>query len=1337
MKITESISHMINLYKLGSFLNLFLLLITINAYSLEANNNRIDLELRAVTLERALDTLEILTEYKFFYKNEDVNLDQKVDVKVKNVSIDYVLSELLNGEDINFKILKNKIILKKNILEISHTQEYIIQGKVVDSHTGLPVGNCNIILGDTNTGTSTNQLGEFEIKVSDLSEEIKLTFSHLNYEKQIITISGIKPRLISLTPLVNSLDAIVVSGNDKDYYAIDLAKKAFDKTIRSLNTKKYGRALYRQTSKNGEVYSEFAEIIYDVRYTNSGIEDWNIIEGRYALKKENINNKNFTLLSRLMRTVQPNTNDLFFPLNESLETQYNIEILEHLISETDKIAVLWFKPKKESGTNRPLFQGEVYVNTVTYEVLKVTGEIDDRDDLELIRLTERGTEKKNYKLSYEMAFKRDSISSLIIDYIDVFQEFDYYDNNVFYTHVSAKSSLNFFEHYTPSKRKKLGARFKGNSSDWQKLNEIGYDKNFWEDNPIVKRTPVEEDVISAFETDNTFESIFLNSRNQIAELQSNISNLPFVKDLSKDVRLYNNYNPIEKVYLHTDKDLYLPGEDIWYSSYVTLGTDHYFSLGSRVLYVELINSDGEIIQTQEQQLINGRGGGALELPKLLTSGTYKIRSYTNWMQNEDEALFFIKTIKIIDETIIDNKKIIANNDEIDLQFFPEGGDAIAGLNNLIAFKAVGVDGLSREVKGRIVDSNDRVVVNINSIDQGAGFFNLKPEQGVSYKAVLDNGQEVSLPEIKTEGYVISVNNQDVRNIRVKVEATTSIKNNIFYIIGQIRNQKYYQARFGFGEKDVVDFEIPKNRLPSGVLTLTLLDEQKRPWSERVLFIDNEEELVITVKPNRKRFNSRDEINLEVEITDSEGKPISTDLSIAVTDADKVDIDQSKNNILTHVLLQSEIKGFIENPAIYFKDRKRSTRSRLDLVMLTNGWRRFNWKKLNNKTYDQDKTFNFQQGLIISGTASNKKGKLLKNTRLNMRAKSANDFKLYSTITNIEGNFKISNFNQLDLTEVEFNAYDPEGRPIDVDIILDEKVSKDNDEKILPDLRHKSSVLIEKNEEKDTKKYVEITRRRQETDSIYNQRFNFKGVNELAEVLVEAEINKSFNTKKAESVFGNLVTPDAVLEFNESNNNVPFIGQLKKIPGISISGSNNVSYQSLVVTIRGTASFNIEAGVAPLWVLDDVPFTSPDGVGVPAFIANLSTTEIDRVEVLKGPKTAAYGVRAQGGVILVYTRRGGAINIESSPDIISPDFTINGFKKVKEFYSPKYNVKQDYHAKPDYRTTLYWNSNIRTGKDGKASITFYNSDISRKLEVSIEALAPFGIPGTYIKTFRDN
>ena len=1304
-----------------TFLSLSLIGVASNAIAINPNDLKITIDIEDLALKAAKDKIESITSFKFFYKTEDLNLKRKKTIKVKNASINYILTDLLKEEELGFKVMKNQIILKKRAdlkkeIKQNHNNDFEILGKVFDKVTGDIIPYCSLLIKNSYTGTSTNEEGEFILNVDELP--VELVFQHLGYETQTIIVSQTTNVEVKLIPRINELEEVLIS-TTTNKRALKLAKSAFKRTKNTLRVAKFGKALYRQKSKNNDDYSELVEIIYDIRYSNSGIEDWDILQGRYALKEESVNNKNYTLLSRLFRSIQPDTDDLIFPLHSELETFYNVRIINKIQSEGGEIAVLWFKPLKNISI--PIFEGEVYIDTKTFDVLKVTGSI-SRDDLKLIKLTEEDTYKKNYELLYEINFKKDSVLGLAIDYIKVNHEFDYYKGDRLQTRVSSMSNLSFFEYYTPASRKKLGKQFKRGESDWEKLNEIGYDKNFWEDNPIVKRTPVEEEVIASFEKDNAFESIFINRTGQVTSLQTSIAGDPFIKSLSTDLQLYNTNNPVEKVSLHTDKDIVSPGEDLWYSAYCVLGTGYNYSLASKVLYVDLINSNNEVILSQTQELIEGRGAGSMRVPEGLVSGTYLLRAYTNWMRNYDSDFFFTKRIYIIDKNGVSTEALTEVEEKIDLQFFPEGGDCIIGLSGLIAFKAIGADGLSRVVKGNILNSKGDFIAPINTLDKGAGFFTHTPILGERYEVELEDGSRYSLPEAKAEGYSLLVNNTSSRSIIVKVKASDQLRAKRFYVIGSIQNEKYYQGRFEFAETDVVNFEIPKSKLPSGVMTLTLFDEEGKPRSERIVFINNKEELVINTKINKNRLGTRDKIQIEIDVRNTNGDPIRTDLSVSITDGGRVKKSVNSNNILTHLLLESDIKGEIEEPGSYFRDQQRSTTSKLDLVMLTHGWRRFNWKDKQDSLSDK---FTFSTGLSITGTARYSDNRLLKNRDLRVISKSDNALKMYPIRTDNLGRFSVDSLNHSKSTEFVFNAYSPKGAPIDLKIVLDEKEEED----ARSELTLKNYTIVDNFKEiKDKEEriaYVNATSLRRETDSLYD----LSKVTILDQVFLEGQgTKKEANT--APSVYN--LTPDSAV-YTKDFNGSPAQGVtalLSTVSGVTVNGE--------MVYIRGSqfASFNSDTG--PLWVFDGVPIVGGADVNgqssnIPEIIRGLTFFDIERVEVLKSGRAASYGSRGANGVILVYTKRGSYVNSGTT----SPSFTLNGYSGSKEFYSPKYDVKLEKHKKPDYRITLYWNPSLTTNKNGRASLVFYNTDITKNIQVDVQGLSEYGIPGAYLKAFGKN
>jgi carboxypeptidase-like protein/TonB-dependent receptor-like protein len=1286
------------------FILLFLLL---GAFMAKANydyspNAKISLDLNEVTLLEVFNEIEDKTTFTFFYKNDEINPDQKVTIKIVQKSVPVILARLFEDHHMLYEINGKQIIVKKN-------QEAQIKGIVIDKATGEPIPYCNIAVESSFTGTASNELGEFVLDVDALPAN--LTFSHLNYEKQQLEISGTSDLIIELVPLTNILEeVVVVDSNDK--YALNLASKAFKKADQNSYRRKHAKAFYRQKSKNGDAYSEFSEIIYDIHYTSREPWDWEILEGRYALRPGGAHNINYTLLSRLLTPLQPAVHDIIFPMHDDFASFYDIRIVEHILSGDDKIAVLWFKPKK--GLRRKIFNAEVYVNTTSHDILKIVGSI-THDKLKLVKLTERNTSWKDYSISYEIAYRQDSIQKSVIDYVKIDQEFDYYKKDKLESHTTSTSNLTFFEHYTPTSRKKMGRQFRKNKNDWQKLDQIGYNEKFWEDNPIVKRTPVEEKVIASFEKDEAFGSIFLNSKDQLVVVQSDIESDPFLRELDSSVAQYNYHNPVEKVYLHTDKDLFSAGENLWYSGYTVLGEHHQFSSVSKVLHVDLIGPNTEILVSRTHELVDGKAIGSIALPKDLISGNYQLRAYTNWMRNFDPEFFFTKTIKVIGDT--DMPFPFQNiSDTIDLQFFPEGGHAVAGLMGQVAFKAIGSDGLDRKIRGYIKDSEGKHVVHLGTITRGSGFFYLQPKLGEHYTAILDDGSEFPLPKIMGQGYTMTINNTGLKNIKIKIQATEPLRKGPFYIIGHINNKKYFQGKFEFEDQETLSFEMSKNGIPSGVLTLTLFDQDKKPRCERAVFVNKQDELIINARISPEKISNRNEITVDINVTDPYGEPVSTELSLAVTDEGQVVKNPDSGNILTHLLLQSDIKGHISNPGLLFKDQNRLTLHAMDLVMLTHGWRKFPWQEIQEGSFP-DKEFDFAKGLTISGQARSGFDKRLKDVDLNVIAKSGDIVGMLSTKTERDGKFIIPDFNLSGTTRIVFNALYKGKTPIDVQIRLD------SNKLVLPLPKFKGLTTVKDTEA--AKEYSNFSATRKNMRLIYD----FQNATELEEVVVTKIIEKKIEPSRP-SILGQ--TPDATLYTKEiRSTNLTLVNLVMRFGGVAVYGS----FPNYIVRI-------IRLGGTPLWVLNGVALSkggaqavgiagSFNSASVPPQIGTMDISNVERVELLKGPAAAMWGSRGANGVFLVYTKLGGGSKLS-----LSPEFDIPGHATEREFYSPNYSIKLDRHSLPDYRATLYWNPSFRTDNNGNARLLFYNSDNAQKIQLSIEGLSAQGTPGAYLKTFGD-
>jgi len=790
------------------------------------------------------------------------------------------------------------------------------------------------------------------------------------------------------------------------------------------------------------------------------------------------------------------------------------------------------------------------------------------------------------------------------------------------------------------------------------------------------------------------------------------SNDPFIKLLNRKTSRESDYSPIEKVYLHTDKSHSSVGETIWYSAYMVVGPFHLLTSKSKVLYVDLVSVDGEVVLSQTHELKSGRTGGSLTVPKNIQDGHYMLRAYTQWMQNFDSDFFFRKTIHIGRNNTIPSVPETGQN-PIDLQFLPEGGQLVADLVGKVSFRAVGTDGLPRVVKGRIVDQAGRSVTTFKTFDRGAGHFQITPKKNEQYTAVLDNGVEYPLPEIKDVGYSLTVENVDKRRIRVFVQGSAEIRNGNFYVVGFGRQQNYFAKKFEFENNRPVSFEIPKKELPSGVLTLTVFDTKNKPWCERAVFINNREEPDISTNISSENLKPRGKLSLKINVSDAQGNPLKTAISVAISDKDQVKKDSSTTNLVTHLLLQSELKGDILNPGLLFLDQKRETLQKLDLVMLTHGWRKYNWPEV-WKDVKPVKEFSFEKALSLSGMAMSTKNKPLPNLTLNVFAKAGETLGMLSSKTALDGSFSVDGFNFQGTAEVVFNALDYNGKPLDLKVSLDPPKQK------APLAEFKGLLTeIEKTDDSD-----DFSLLRERAEKIYS----LNKITVLDEVVVTENKKEEESRNQSPSAFG--MEPDNTV-YSEDNIAMQTLMQMVQLlPGVMVMGDDR---RKIVKIMRGGA---------PLWVLNGVAIPNSGsggfgevgmGGGVPAIIENLPVFDVERLEILKPPRSAIWGARGAGGVILVYTKKGEG---RSYNPVLSPEFSIAGHAFAKEFYSPKYDVEDDRHTAPDYRATLYWNPLLATDENGNASIEFFNSDNAEQLQVQIEGLSDDGIPGTYLKTYGE-
>ena len=327
-------------------------------------------------------------------------------------------------------------------------QPFRIFGKVVDDSTKSPIPFASVAIAGLNLGTSTNINGEFLIKLDSLPGG--LIFSHVSYEKQEITVQSVDYITISLKPRKIILEELVIKDSEVGDYPYMLILEALNNAIRKSRDWKYGLAYYRQTSSNDDDYSELYEIFYDTRYSSQGIMDWDIQEGRYAMKtgieiSDYVYNKNFTLLSRVITMFQPESNQFIMPVNEHVRELYDLHISELIDVEGRKVAIVNFKPKEDIYI--PAMSGKIFIDIDSYDILKLQGQFAN-DNLDIVALTNPNGSWKNLMLNFEIAFKPEN-EDLLLDYISMHQSFDYYIDDQYHHRIETNSLLSYYEYYQP------------------------------------------------------------------------------------------------------------------------------------------------------------------------------------------------------------------------------------------------------------------------------------------------------------------------------------------------------------------------------------------------------------------------------------------------------------------------------------------------------------------------------------------------------------------------------------------------------------------------------------------------------------------------------------------------------------------------------------------------------------------------------------------------------------------------------------------------------------------------------------------------------------------------
>lgn len=782
----------------------------------------------------------------------------------------------------------------------------------------------------------------------------------------------------------------------------------------------------------------------------------------------------------------------------------------------------------------------------------------------------------------------------------------------------------------------------------------------------------------------------------------------------------------EKIYLHTDKPYYSLDESIWFTGYLVHGVSHLKSNKSMVMHVDLIDSNDSIMDSKNIFVARVTGAGDFKISKKWKPGKYLLRAYTNEMRNMSSKDFFQKEITVLATVANDSlastettsAAITETNKKEDsykiprpeLNFYPEGGYLVEGLTNKIAIKVTDPIFKNQTVKGIIVDNDGNEVFTFSTVKFGLGLFILTPEAGKSYKAIVDiNGSEETypLPEVLPKGCLLSAVNNGT-NIAINVASNIEGGLKETFLVAHQRGKHLY-SKLEPGAVDSYNLNFPTKSMDDGIVHITLFNAEGNPLAERLVFVENENNNIsVSATPDKKKLGIREKLTLTIDTKDLEGEVVPSSLSMSVRDMQAVPQNNFAENIRTYLLLNSDLRGKVENPGYFFEkpnDAKR--RYLLDLTMMTNGWRRFTWQELINNT-SREREFPLEKGIFIKGRT-----KALKRpydfrstaTRITFMGKT---FHQEPQQSDSLGNFSYGPFIFFDtiptLLEARLYSFKSEKyKNRNVVILLD------NAEAPKPTVERQQVVQSNITDKDQLAAYQKISKYIEQVNLEYEQQMQL-----LDEVVVvgqrKTEIekrNEEFDDRTLHGYSDKRVVPEDII----GSETYTIFDLLQRLAGVSVSGTS--------VSIRG--------GGSPAFYLDGMPVDS-------TFVESLYGSDIDFIDVLTGADASVYS-NAANGVIAMYSKIGNNIssrNIKRKPGII--DFQAQGFYTTRKFFAPDHINGFEEMTKADMRTTLHWEPYIRILPDQKAEISFFSCDTRGDYVIDIQGISDTGIPFSTISTF---
>ncbi len=818
--------------------------------------------------------------------------------------------------------------------------------------------------------------------------------------------------------------------------------------------------------------------------------------------------------------------------------------------------------------------------------------------------------------------------------------------------------------------------------------------------------------------------------------------------------LFGHVYPQEKVYLHFDNTNYYIGETIWFKAYVVDAAIHQATAISKVLYVELLNNSGITVETKKLKIEEGSCHGEFLLSHKLQAGFYEVRAYTRYMLNfasEKRATYtfkngipdweyeqteindgnytlFSRVFPVYDapesagdyswKRMKENPRHTAlsfpemekkkKETHLKLQFFPEGGQLVNGIESRVAFEALDDNsGKPIPLQGEIVDNKGDVLTRFEANLRGRGFFIFTPEAKKEYHArfyYAGKTSQTALPESQISGYVMRVDS-DTAHVSVVLNKAVDAPAELLGLSISCRGKVQLFDTLTIADS-AYRLLVPLEALSAGVNQITLFNEQGNIEAERLFFVYPPKKLYskIRVSGKRGKLTPYEAIKLDFEIENSSGEATESHFSLAIHDQATREDSYYQGNILSNLLLSSDLKGFIENADSYLHDTSASGRSKLDLLMLVQGWRRYNWKDLagvNNfkLRYQAERALTIDGYVmdINSATSYYNRFESRRIANVELKLNLFTDSLLFEGMvtTAKDGFYSFSLDDDLYGTNlITLKVSNPKNRKIMSNAIpLIERVFSPDIEPYSYFQTHfpfeHSTVMETRNSESDTAAYF-VPFAKELDDVVVKGKKIKRGVihYEFPDIVMDAEemydwaMDLSLLEKKNLLYKGNYPMLPRYRLF----------GTLSRIREVDGRIYTNQLFPDLIRSMSERIdSFKIYTNMA---MRDQYKF------------------KINKKEIT--PTAVVCWKMFPSGYKRPYKN--------NDPGLRHTKFKM--YDRPVEFYHPDYSLQTPPDS-VDVRRTLYWNPNVKTDKAGKASIHFYNNSKCENIHISAEGISKEG------------